>query len=276
VDQPLDLKGAYDCNGSVPVFATEIRQTAVCRTPEFRSPETGTCCLAVSCGDGLSDSEARPQNCPTMGWYFCVALASSVSLSVSSVWSSKIMIKAISGIIAVAMLAASAFAQTANQPAVDHSSMDHAAHLKMMQQAQREADVATRGKDVMPFSLEATTHHFSKSTHGGVQQVVAKDAKDSAQISLIRSHLKQIRGQFLKGEFSGPAHIHGQDMPGLAELKQAKPGQISIEYKDMKAGGQLTYRTADPRLVGALHKWFDAQLSDHGKDAKEGHAHDGK
>jgi hypothetical protein len=27
-------------------------------------------------------------------------------------------------------------------------------------------------------------------------------------------------------------------------------------------------------LVGALHKWFDAQLSDHGADAMEGHHHD--
>ena len=29
----------------------------------------------------------------------------------------------------------------------------------------------------------------------------------------------------------------------------------------------------EARLVAALHQWFDAQLSDHGKDAVQGHAH---
>ena len=39
------------------------------------------------------------------------------------------------------------------------------------------------------------------------------------------------------------------------------------------AGAELTYRTADPKLVAALHKWFNAQLSDHGADAMAGHQH---
>jgi len=29
-------------------------------------------------------------------------------------------------------------------------------------------------------------------------------------------------------------------MPGLAELKAAKPGQIAIAYKDVKGGAELT------------------------------------
>lgn len=35
-------------------------------------------------------------------------------------------------------------------------------------------------------------------------------------------------------------------------------------------GAELDYKTTDPKLVAALHKWFDAQLSDHGSDAMEG------
>jgi len=153
--------------------------------------------------------------------------------------------------------------------------MDDAAHITMMEQTQRQAAVAERGKDVMPFSLAATTHVFSKTAEGGVQQVVAKRATDAAQVHLARGHLQEIREQFLKGDFSGPSHIHGQDMPGLAELKEAKVGQIAIDYQDIKGGGQLTYRTADASLVAALHTWFDAQLADHGKDAMEGHANHG-
>jgi hypothetical protein len=151
--------------------------------------------------------------------------------------------------------------------------MDHAAHMKTMAGAQRQAEVSQRGKDVMPFTLAATTHIFAKSNTGGAQQVVAKAAGDDVQTKLIRQHLQDIQAQFLKGDFSGPAHIHGQAMPGLAELTAAKPGQIVIEYRDIKDGAELTYKTSDAKMVAALHKWFDAQLSDHGKDAKEGHAH---
>lgn len=171
---------------------------------------------------------------------------------------------------AMATLASGAQAQM-----MDSMAMDHAAHMKMMEQAQRQAAIAERGKDVMPFSLAATMHVFRKTAEGGVQQVVAKKASDAAQVNLARGHLQEIREQFLKGDFSGPSHIHGQDMPGLAELREAKAGQIAIDYKDIKGGGQLTYKTADASLVAALHKWFDAQLADHGKDAMEGYANHG-
>lgn len=156
---------------------------------------------------------------------------------------------------------------------MDSSMMDHSAHMAAMAGAQRQADVSKRGSDVMPFSLEATTHIFTKSAEGGIQRVVAKNASDATQVKLVRMHLQKIRAQFLKGDFAGPSHIHGQDMPGLAELKAAKLGQIGITYKDVKGGAELTYQTVNATLVAALHQWFDAQLSDHGKDAMEGHAH---
>lgn len=142
--------------------------------------------------------------------------------------------------------------------------------------AQRQAEVAGRGKDVMPFSLAATTHVFTKTAEGGIQQVVAKTPEDATQVQLIRQHLQEIRQRFLKGDYSAPAHIHGQDMPGLAELKAAKPGQIEIDYNDIEGGAQLLFKTSSPVLIVALHQWFDAQLSDHGKDAMEGDMHHGE
>jgi hypothetical protein len=139
--------------------------------------------------------------------------------------------------------------------------------------AQRQADVARRGADVMPFSLKATTHVFTETADGGVQRVIAKDAADAGQIKLVRDHLRDIQKQFLKGDFSGPSHIHGTQMPGLVQLKAAAPGEIAIAYQDVDAGAELVYRTSNPKLVVALHEWFDAQLSDHGADAMAGHAH---
>jgi len=164
-------------------------------------------------------------------------------------------------------------AQTMDPTTMDHTKMDHAARMAAMADAQRQAEVANRGKDVMPFALAATTHIFTKSAEGGVQRVVTKKSSDKTQVKLVRQHLHEIRDQFLQGDFSGPSHIHGQEMPGLAELKAAKPGHIDIAYRDVKAGAELTYKTSDVFLVAALHQWFDAQLSDHGKDAMEGHAH---
>lgn len=139
--------------------------------------------------------------------------------------------------------------------------------------AQRQAEVAKLGADVMPFSLKATTHIFTKTAEGGIQRVVAKNVADAQQVKLVREHLRDIQTRFLKGDFSGPTHIHGAEMPGLAVLKAAKPGQVAIDYKDVHAGAELTYRTSDAKLVSALHQWFDAQLSDHGADAMAGHHH---
>ncbi len=138
---------------------------------------------------------------------------------------------------------------------------------------QRTAEVAKRGADVMPFDLKATTHIFTKTGTGGVQSVVAKDPGDAAQVDLVRKHLKEIQEQFSKGDFSDPSHIHGQDMPGLAQLQSAKPGQVKMAYSDVPGGAQVTYETSAPELVAALHSWFDAQLSDHGADAMAGHHH---
>nr|WP_311529233.1 hypothetical protein [uncultured Ralstonia sp.] len=88
----------------------------------------------------------------------------------------------------------------------------------------RQAEVAKRGTDVMPFSLKDTTHVFIKTKDGGVQRVIARNPDDTQQIARVRGHLRAIQAQFLKGDFSGPTHIHGSAMPGLSELKAAKPG----------------------------------------------------
>lgn len=139
----------------------------------------------------------------------------------------------------------------------------------------RQAEVSARGAHVMPFDLKATTHLFSKNKTGGVQQVIAKNPQDSTQIRLIRQHLRDISDQFTTGNFSAPTHIHGASMPGLNELKNAKPGEVSIDYQDLPGGGQIRYSTTSAPLVAALQRWFDAQLSDHGSDAKEGNDHHG-
>jgi len=141
------------------------------------------------------------------------------------------------------------------------------------QAQQRQAEVAARGAGVMPFDLKDSSHIFTKSRNGGLQQVQARNPKDIAQVRLIRSHLRDIAARFEQGDFSAPTQIHGDDMPGLAQLKLAMPGEISIQYRELFNGAQIRYATSNPALVPVLHQWFDAQLADHGADASEGHEH---
>ncbi|MBF8186191.1 aspartate carbamoyltransferase [Nonomuraea sp. K274] len=137
------------------------------------------------------------------------------------------------------------------------------------QQAARQEEIADRGGQVMPFDLESTTHRFTKSATGGLQTVTADDPADAEQVTLIREHLTEEASGFSKGDFGDPASIHGTEMPGLRELEQGHT-RIEIRYAPMPAGAQLTYTTSDQSLIKALHAWFDAQVSDHGRHAEHG------
>ncbi|WP_128984065.1 aspartate carbamoyltransferase [Streptomyces roseicoloratus] len=136
--------------------------------------------------------------------------------------------------------------------------------------ADRQGSVAERGESVMPFDLERTTHRFTATATGGVQDVVADRRGDTRQIDLIRVHLREEAEAFGRGDFGDPAAIHGADMPGLAELR-AGHDRIEVRYTERTDGATLTYTTRDSALVDALHDWFAAQLGDHGAHAESGH-----
>lgn len=139
--------------------------------------------------------------------------------------------------------------------------------------SERQAEVAAHGAQVMPFKLSATTHIFSKTADGALQQVIARDTAGEAQIALIREHLREVAAAFSRGDFSAQTHVHGAQMPGLAKLKTAKPGDVKVAYEEIPHGAQITYSSSAASFVNALHEWVDAQLADHGADAREGHGH---
>lgn len=133
----------------------------------------------------------------------------------------------------------------------------------------RQAEVADRGAEVMPFDLDRTTHVFTDRPDGGIQTVMADQPDDAEQVRLIREHLREEAAAFAQGDFADPATIHGEEMPGLAVLR-AGADRIAVQYQDLPAGGQVTYTTDDQVLVDALHDWFAAQVSDHGGHAEPG------
>jgi hypothetical protein len=130
----------------------------------------------------------------------------------------------------------------------------------------REDDVRSRGAQIMPFHLAATVHVFEKTDTGGVQRVKARDGHGD-EVPMIRAHLRSIADSFATRDFSRPAQVHGETMPGLAELRQAKKDELSVSFRELDNGAEVTYVAATPEIRDAVHRWFDAQLTDHGHDA---------
>jgi hypothetical protein len=57
-------------------------------------------------------------------------------------------------------------------------------------------------------------------------------------------------------------------MAGLSDLSNAYK-KITITFKELPNGAEITYTTSDPELVSAIHHWFTAQTMDHGTDAMD-------
>ena len=83
---------------------------------------------------------------------------------------------------------------------------------------------------------------------------------------LIQAHLQEEAIRFQNGDFSDPAHIHGDMMPGLAVL-QERGTELTIVYTPLDNGAQILYTTEDETLITAIHDWFATQTSDHGPHA---------
>ncbi len=129
----------------------------------------------------------------------------------------------------------------------------------------RQHDVRQRSTHVMPFSMDATMHQFRPTKTGGLMVVTVHDG-DVKQVALVRAHLQKEAALFARGNYGDPAYIHGKNMPGLASLS-AGAKRISVRYAQLSDGASITFQTVDPPLITALHRWFAAQVSDHGDDA---------
>ena len=120
---------------------------------------------------------------------------------------------------------------------------------------------------VMPFDMAKTVHIFKMTESGGVERVIVTDKSYADQIKLIQQHLREEAGRFQRGDYADPAKLHGADMPGLREL-QLGARRVKVSYFNLPEGAEIRFETTDPHLLTAMHRWFGAQLSEHGADAK--------
>lgn len=120
---------------------------------------------------------------------------------------------------------------------------------------------------VMPFDLSKTQHIFKMTEQGGVESVIVKDPVSRQQLALVQAHLSHEAAEFQKGNYADPAALHGATMPALSALQEGAP-RIKVSYADSPNGAAISFETADLHLLTAIHRWFGAQLSEHGADAR--------
>jgi hypothetical protein len=124
------------------------------------------------------------------------------------------------------------------------------------------------GHEVMPFDLSKTVHIFRMTEDGGTQKVVMRgESGDPGQVHMIQHHLMMEAAEFQKGNFADPAQLHGEAMPGLREMQAGAP-RMQITYRALPNGAEIEFHAKDIKLVTAVHRWFGAQLSEHGADAR--------
>ncbi len=134
-------------------------------------------------------------------------------------------------------------------------------------QMTQQEHVHQMSHSVMPFDVSKTLHVFKMTEQGGVERIITRGTAADDQVALIRRHLQHEAVKFQNGDYSDPAKLHGKSMPGLIELQKGA-SHIRVSYAAVQNGAEITFETKDLYLLTAIHRWFGAQLSEHGTDAK--------
>jgi len=132
--------------------------------------------------------------------------------------------------------------------------------------ASGEADFTAlqeRGADAQGMGVDqyASTHLFDALPDGGRIEF-QYNSEDREAISRIRSHLHEIQAAFQAGDFSTPAFVHDQEVPGTAVMA-ARRDQIEYLYRDLPRGGELRLVTEDAEALEAIGAFMAFQRDDH-------------
>ena len=127
---------------------------------------------------------------------------------------------------------------------------------------QHAAGVDMRGDHAMGFSHEATAHHFTLLSDGGIIEVDIKADHDDATRSQIRTHLAHIAAMFSSNDFDVPMFIHDTVPPGVPTMK-VKHDAITYTFRPTDRGGQVRITTHDPEALKAVHDFLNFQILDH-------------
>lgn len=123
------------------------------------------------------------------------------------------------------------------------------------------AALQVRGQRAMGVDQYTSTHLFDALPDGGRIEL-QRGEDDPAGVAEIRRHLQQIARAFAAGDFSTPAFVHGQPVPGTAVLA-AKRDLITYTYRELPHGGEVRITTGDPEAIEAIREFMAFQRQDH-------------
>jgi hypothetical protein len=161
--------------------------------------------------------------------------------------------------IVVGLVLVSTAAPRAKQHPPMPAGMTHEEHLA---QIQKDAALKKRGAAAMGFDQENTTHHFLLTADGGVIEVGVNEASDVLNRDAIRTHLKEIAGEFARGDFAKPFATHGEVPPGVKTM-QHRLRVITFRYEDTPGGGRVLIQTADRQAKTAVQQFLRYQIREH-------------
>ena len=123
------------------------------------------------------------------------------------------------------------------------------------------ASMQARGEHAMGVDQRTSTHVFDALPDGGRIEL-QRDVNDPEGAAHIREHLQQIAQAFAAGDFSTPAFVHMQQVPGTSVLA-AKRAAIQYTYRELPRGGELRIVTQDAQALAAIHEFMAFQREHH-------------
>jgi hypothetical protein len=123
------------------------------------------------------------------------------------------------------------------------------------------AAMQDRGKKAMGVDQYTSSHTFDALPTCGRIELV-RDTNDSVGVAQIRAHIREIARAFANGDFTTPAFVHMQTVPGTATMRE-KRALISYEVRDVPRGAELLIRTKDLQALAAIHEFMAFQRGEH-------------
>ena len=119
-----------------------------------------------------------------------------------------------------------------------------------------------RGAKEMGFDQAKTVHHFILRPDGGEIAVDALSKEDADSRDRIRTHLKSIATAFGRGDFSIPAAVHAQTVPGTAAMTRLR-SEIRYAYEETPAGARVRVSSGNANAIDAIHDFLRFQIAEH-------------
>ena len=123
------------------------------------------------------------------------------------------------------------------------------------------AEVQARGHVAMGVDQYTSLHKFEPLPDGG-RIALQRDTSDTAGVTRIRAHMRQIAGAFTRGDFTLPGFVHAREVPGTREMR-ARNSLIRYSADTVSGGAVVRLRSSDSTTVAAIHRFLAFQRHDH-------------